>query len=411
MFGEGIINDAVSIILFNTVMEFTRKSSEFTAGSVFVIVQDFSALGFYSILTGVVFGLSCSYLLKRVRALTKTPVSECAMIFCFGYVAYITAELWHLSGIISLLTSGITMAQYAWFNLSPQGKQSSVVIFQFLGFLAEGFVFSYLGLTFFAYRSDFWSSDLIILEMLIILIGRGMGTFGLIGTLKFFKYDKDHPNPITWKELLFIYYAGLIRGAIAFGLVLRINPEFTNRSVIVTTCLTLVVFTTIFFGSTVGLLGKFLFKEKAPDAELEDSKDRSASFVSEAISSSSSDKSSHREQLIHYNQQDDDTDMNTQALTRNLTKRKHKKGCVDYLKIFDNTIMRPVFIYHYEKDMERKATDFYELFKEDGEFMEHFFAKANLNGEGEGKKDEISSRKDGSKRSSNAMEVFRKSVT
>jgi len=55
-------------------------------------------------------------------------------------------------------------------------------------------------------------------------------------------------------------YAGLIRGAIAFGLVLRINGDTVgNRSVIVTTCLSLVVFTTVFFGATVGSMQAFLF--------------------------------------------------------------------------------------------------------------------------------------------------------
>ena len=50
---------------------------------------------------------------------------------------------------------------------------------------------------------------------------------------------------------MFISYAGTIRGAVAFGLVLRIDGSVANRSVIVTTALALVVFTTIFMGSTV----------------------------------------------------------------------------------------------------------------------------------------------------------------
>lgn len=67
---------------------------------------------------------------------------------------------------------------------------------------------------------------------------------------------------ISLKELIFIWYAGMIRGAIAFGLVLRIDGNtFKNRDVIVTTSLSLVVFTTVVFGSTVGILSKFLFKE------------------------------------------------------------------------------------------------------------------------------------------------------
>jgi NhaP-type Na+/H+ or K+/H+ antiporter len=135
------------------------------------------------------------------------------------------------------------------------------VIFKFLGFLAECFVFSYLGLTFFSYKSFEWSSELIVVEFLVILIGRFLGTFGLIGLLKLCGYEKHDAKRITWKELGFIWYAGLIRGAIAFGLVLRIDKDMQNRGVIVTTCLTLVVFTTIFFGSTVGVLGKCLFHD------------------------------------------------------------------------------------------------------------------------------------------------------
>lgn len=64
---------------------------------------------------------------------------------------------------------------------------------------------------------------------------------------------------IRFKDLCFISYAGMIRGAVAFGLVLRIDQDVTNRSVIVTTALTLVVFTTIVLGSTVATVQKCLF--------------------------------------------------------------------------------------------------------------------------------------------------------
>ena len=207
------------------------------------------------------------------------------------------------------------MANYAWFNLSQQGKSSSTVIFQFIGFIAEGFVFSYLGLTFFSYKDFMWSTELIVVEGIVILIGRFLGTFGLIGFLKLFGYESANRRKVTCQELLFIWYAGLIRGAIAFGLVLRISDDIPNRSVIVTTCLTLVVFTTIFFGSTVGLLGKCLFDkvpevgahEEEEDEHVEDveklEEELEGSQASYAFSdSSSSSKSSIREKLIHYNE-------------------------------------------------------------------------------------------------------------
>lgn len=76
-----------------------------------------------------------------------------------------------------------------------------------------------------------------------------------------------------------IGFAGLIRGAIAFGLVLRVDDTVANRSVIVTTCLTLVVFTTIFFGFTVGIVQAYLFPKV--DVVHEDQSD--ASIHDEAL--------------------------------------------------------------------------------------------------------------------------------
>ena len=52
----------------------------------------------------------------------------------------------------------------------------------------------------------------------------------------------------------------MIRGAIAFGLVLRIDGKmFKNRDIIVTTTLSLVIFTTVFMGSILGVLQACLF--------------------------------------------------------------------------------------------------------------------------------------------------------
>lgn len=133
----------------------------------------------------------------------------------------------------------------------------------------------------------------------MILLGRFLGTFGLIGFLKIFGYEKENKRKVTCKELLFIWYAGLIRGAIAFGLVLRISDDVANRSVIVTTCLTLVVFTTVFFGSTVGLLSKCMF-DKSPEVgahedededEVNDAASYELSLPSDVLSSESSKSS------------------------------------------------------------------------------------------------------------------------
>jgi len=67
------------------------------------------------------------------------------------------------------------------------------------------------------------------------------------------------------KELLFVSYAGMIRGAVAFGLVLRIDDDINSKSVIVTTSLSLVAFTTVFNGSTVAVVLRLLFGNQTQD--------------------------------------------------------------------------------------------------------------------------------------------------
>ena len=117
--GEGIMNDAVCIILFNTVIELSGPESHFTPATPFLIVESFLALSFLSIFIGFILGIFSSIVFAHFRALTHSAIIECSLVFCFGYLSYAIAELIHCSGIIALLTCGILMAHYTWYNLSP----------------------------------------------------------------------------------------------------------------------------------------------------------------------------------------------------------------------------------------------------------------------------------------------------
>ena len=153
------------------------------------------------------------------------------------------------------------MAHYTWYNLSPQGKTISSVTFSILGSMAESLVFGYIGLCVFTYSpgpgsetdSDYyWSLSFICWMTAIVICGRLAAVFTAHGLFSLCSKRKD----VTLRELLFISYGGMIRGAIAFGLVLKIpikNEEtgepFKERGAIVTTTLALVIITTVVFGS------------------------------------------------------------------------------------------------------------------------------------------------------------------
>lgn len=61
----------------------------------------------------------------------------------------------------------------------------------------------------------------------------------------------------------------MIRGAVAFALVLRIDDDVKSKSVIVTTSLALVCFTTVFNGSTMAIVARILFGKPAEESHHE----------------------------------------------------------------------------------------------------------------------------------------------
>jgi NhaP-type Na+/H+ or K+/H+ antiporter len=96
--------------------------------------------------------------------------------------------------------------------------------------------------------------------MCIIIIGRLVGVWGVHYLIRMCQKESE----ITIPELSFISYGGMIRGAIAFGLVLKIpegddgSGEFKERGVIVTTTLAIVIITTVIFGSFMPVVQRLL---------------------------------------------------------------------------------------------------------------------------------------------------------
>lgn len=137
-----------------------------------------------------------------------------------------------------------------------------MVIFKTLGHLVEGFVFTYIGLIFITYRQYAWSIQLITVMFFITVLTRAIGTIGV-----FYLFNSccgsANDQPLSLNEVTLIFYSGLMKGAIAFGLVLRIDDTYANRDVIVTTSVSLIIVTSIVFGSTSGFMARYLLSKQS----------------------------------------------------------------------------------------------------------------------------------------------------
>jgi NhaP-type Na+/H+ or K+/H+ antiporter len=87
----------------------------------------------------------------------------------------------------------------------------------------------------------------VVAEFFIIIVGRFFAV--LISYYLFKCCSKEENDQLSLSELLFISYAALIRGAIAFGLVTNIDDSFEHKEVVESSTLALVIITTVVFGT------------------------------------------------------------------------------------------------------------------------------------------------------------------
>ena len=149
IFGEGCLNDIVSIILFNTVVQLQDVS--FTSTTIFVVIGKMIMLGIVSLTVGVLMGMLTSLVFKYAPYLRVNAIIETFLMIAFSMTSYFVSDSiviagLQMSGIISLLTCGICQSQYTFYNMSPQGKMCSTLVVSFLGTMCEAAVYSYVGI-------------------------------------------------------------------------------------------------------------------------------------------------------------------------------------------------------------------------------------------------------------------------
>lgn len=95
VFGESILNDAVSIVMFDTLSRF--RGSVIHVGSVFHGMWIFAVVFSMSTVLGVVFGLGCSLMLKHSHV-SLFPDLESCVVLLVAYCSYFFSNAVELSG-------------------------------------------------------------------------------------------------------------------------------------------------------------------------------------------------------------------------------------------------------------------------------------------------------------------------
>lgn len=247
VFGESVLNDAVAIVLYRTLLGFLDH--EFTAAYFFLAIGQFLLIFIGSMCFGIIVALISSLFFKYTH-IDRYPYLETAVVALFGYSSYLLAEGSGLSGIVSILFCGIVMAQYTYENLSKESKELSLNFFSILALLTETLVFGYLGLSLFIFEQVF-DVVFIFAGIAVILLARAANVYPLTAIVNVAR-SRSGGTIITQKYQFFMWFAGL-RGAIAF--ILSIDVPTAGGPVMRSTTIVIVYFTIFVMGGmTVPLL-------------------------------------------------------------------------------------------------------------------------------------------------------------
>uniref|UniRef100_A0A0K0F8D8 Sodium/hydrogen exchanger n=1 Tax=Strongyloides venezuelensis TaxID=75913 RepID=A0A0K0F8D8_STRVS len=358
VFGESMLNDAVSIALTSTTLEMTGE--EFANYSIFGILWYATTRFFYMFLVsaflGFLIGLLSALLFKHVD-FRRTPSLEFALLLIFSYLPYGLAEALSLSGIISILFSSITMSQYTHYNISPISELTLQQTFRTISFVSETCTFVYLGMALFTFHLEFrpmftfWS-------LILLFVSRAGNIFPLSYLLNKFRRSK-----ISLRSQIIMWFSSM-RGAVAFALALHMDLESDEtKRVILTNTLFLILFTITFLGGSALPMINFLNNYLPSDFGYSSTKDNSGRLIKkrrsrkERNNRSGTNKRKTSPVILSKTQEmtnfDNNPDYFTEQEENDMFKRR---GGRNILSHFNNNIMKRLFVRKFtlQEKMENK---------------------------------------------------------
>ncbi|XP_030748626.1 sodium/hydrogen exchanger 7 isoform X1 [Sitophilus oryzae] len=251
VFGESVLNDAVAIVLSGSIQHYGKRYQLGTGGfeikAFFQAVGDFCGIFMLSLLIGAVMGCITALLTKYTRV-RDFPLLESALFVLMSYSTFLIAEASDLTGVVAVLFCGICQAHYTYNNLSEDSRIRTKQMFELLNFLAENFIFSYIGVSMFTFPKHHFDPLFILTGFICAAVGRAANVYPLSFLLNLGRRPKI---PLNFQHMLF--FAGL-RGAMSFALAIRNTRSEARQAMLTTTSLIVIITVIIQGGATMNLL-------------------------------------------------------------------------------------------------------------------------------------------------------------
>lgn len=141
-----------------------------------------------SCLIGYFLGVMTALLYKHVE-FKNHKLAAISLFVSTVYIPFLLSEVLQLSGIVTILFSGIASRRYINKNLSSDARKTASFVFQLMAYLAETSCFCLLGLSVFSQSIAYFRFDIIFWTLLLILIGRAAHVYPLLSLVRTHRTD------------------------------------------------------------------------------------------------------------------------------------------------------------------------------------------------------------------------------
>ncbi|XP_060937760.1 sodium/hydrogen exchanger 1 isoform X1 [Limanda limanda] len=257
VFGESLLNDAVTVVLYHLFEEYTAAGTVTVVDCILGIIS-FLVVALGGVLVGAIYGFLAAL---TSRFTSHVRVIEPLFVFVYSYMAYLSAEMFHLSGIMALIACGAVMRPYVEANISHKSHTTIKYFLKMWSSVSETLIFIFLGVAT-VDGPHYWNWTFVTVTVVLCLVARVIGVVGLTFIINKFRIVK-----LTTKDQFIIAYGGL-RGAIAFSLGYLLDNElFPMRKMFLTAIITVIFFTVFVQGMTIKPLVELLAVKKKQEAK------------------------------------------------------------------------------------------------------------------------------------------------
>lgn len=264
--GESLVNDASSLIIFRFALAavFTGQFVLWRAGVAFLLVA----------FLGIVTGLVIAHVVYAIHKWLPTTASiDTAVTLISPYLMYITAEHFHFSGVLAVVSGGLFLSYRSHEIFSYSSRLQTESVWSVLVFLLNGTVFILIGLQLpdivrglgeYSLSSAIFYGIMISLVTILVRIAWVYPGAYLPRMLS--KRIRTRESNPGWKGVLIVGWSGM-RGVVSLASALSIpfsltgGAPFPHRNLILFITFTVILFTLVLQGLSLPFLIRLLHLE------------------------------------------------------------------------------------------------------------------------------------------------------